>query len=454
MTLYRIGLVVLILLFAVGFALVFKSVHLPARVRRAEEFMNEEDLSRASAIVKSILDKKKDYVPARYVRARILMKQSQFMLAISELNAILGIPDFNKHVSELDIHYLLADLYSATQQFPKEIDEYREILKFKPEDVKANHRLGHAQYKQKKYKEAKECLSRAITADPSLVDCVLPIGVASYYLSEYDDAEAFLLRAVEHPQSMFEANFYLGVIYKGKKDFDTAIRMFENSRKDRAFFVKSLYHLGEIYFENGLYDKAIEALEEGIGRIDKKDDEALAYRYLLAECFEIENKIKEAVHHWEQIARINSDFRSTRLKLEEYQNILNNPNLKSFFTSSITELQPLIQEVISRLNYNIVSKKEVSHNEYVYKAFNIKRINEPPVLIVFNRTTKEITEGQIINFHRTIGAEKCKSGMYITTSKFSIRARSSASSRMVELYDSTFLDKAVEKIKAKTAKNE
>jgi restriction endonuclease Mrr len=88
-------------------------------------------------------------------------------------------------------------------------------------------------------------------------------------------------------------------------------------------------------------------------------------------------------------------------------------------------------------------------NEYIYNSYNIKRINDPPMLVCFNKTTREISEGQIIDFYKRINNEKCKGGIYITTSKFSLRAKSNASSKMIDLYDSEFVSKSMEKINAR-----
>jgi len=85
----------------------------------------------------------------------------------------------------------------------------------------------------------------------------------------------------------------------------------------------------------------------------------------------------------------------------------------------------------------------------MYKCFSVKRINEPPVLINFIRTTRDITEGQINTFYQRMLEEKCKSGIYITTSKFSINAKSQAANKMIEIMDGRFLQKTMEKIKGK-----
>ena len=126
--------------------------------------------------------------------------------------------------------------------------------------------------------------------------------------------------------------------------------------------------------------------------------------------------------------------------------------MKIMFSSSLDELQTLLVEIIANLNHNIISKNEVSHNEIYYKAINIKRINDPPILIYFNRTTREIMESQIVDFQKKLISENCKSGIYITTSRFGIKAKTVAANKMIELFDETYLTKAVERIRSKVKK--
>ncbi len=446
--------------YIVFFALVFlilliifflKTYQVPSKLRKAEEFLEKGEFSKASEIVKQILEKKKDHVPARFLRALILMNQKQYLLSISEFNNILATPDFSKFVKELDIHYHLAELYNATQNWQKEIEEYRNILAFNPEDIKANHRLGHALYQRKKYKQAKDNLLRAIVLDPTLKDIHLPLGISCFEVSDYSKAEEYLLKSTETAGDHSEAYFYLGMIYRMKKDYDNAVNMLETAKKNNAFWMKSLYALGEIAFEREQFAEAIDHLEKGLNKI-RNDEDGLRYRYLLAECYELQNKIDEAVHHWEKIESESPNYRSTKIKLDSYRDILANKSLMSIFTSSLEELQPLIVDIITGLNYNIVNREKISQNEFQYKAYNIKRINDPPLLIFFNRTTREITEGQILDLYKRVADEKCKSGIYITTARFSIRAKTVASSKMIDLYDSEFVSHAIEKIRTRRRK--
>jgi len=442
-------LLILFIIIVVILVFVYRSFTLPVKLRKAEEHMEEGEYSNASNIVKGILDKKKDYVPARYLRALLLMRQNQYLMAISELNSILAIADFNRHVNEVDIHYHLAQLYNDTKAWQKEIEEYKIILTFNPDDIQGNYRIGLAHYRQKNYKKTKDHFSKVVLLDPEMKDCYLPLGVSCYEISDYEKAEQNLLKSMNAPGDHSEASYYLGSIYSMKKDYDNAVMMLDNAKNDRKYYIKSLYLIGEVCSEQQQYEKAIEYLEQGLNNLKEKTEEGDAYRDLLAEAYELSNQIGEAIHHWEKIASENPGFRSTKMKLESYRGLLDNKHLMAMFSSSLDELQPLVVEIISSLNYNIISKERVSSNEYQYKAYNIKRTNDPSRVITFNRTTREITEGQIVEFQKRIAAEKCKSGIYITTSKFSLRAKSSASSKMIDLYGSDYVSKTIEKINSR-----
>ena len=446
-------IIIIVLILVISFFVIFKNFSFPAKIRKANEFLEDGNISRTNEIIKKILDKKRDYVPARYIRAQVLIKQNQYLLAISELLGILKLPDFDKFVQELQIHYHLAGLYSDTNNWQKEIEEYKIILTFNSDDLIANHRIGHALYKQKDYRKAKEHLLKAIIIDPSLKDIYLPLGISCYNISDYEKGEEYLTLSLKDQGDNSETQFYLGSIYKMKKYYDNSVQMFEKAKTSRRFFIKSLYSLGEIFYEQEMYQEAIESLEQGLNDLKGSSDENNAFRYLLAECYEHSNKIKEAAHHWEKIHADNPDFRSTKVKLDSYKEILKNDNLMTFFKSSLEELQPVIVEMISSLNHNIISKEKIDSNEYQYKAYNTKRINEPPILIYFNRTTREITEDEISKFHKKIGAEKCKSGIYITTSKFSLRAKSNVQSKMIELYDTEYVNRIIKKIQSRKKYN-
>ncbi len=449
---FKLILPALGLLFIGGVVLFISKMRLPAKIRRAEEYLEAGDQQKASEIVRSVLKKKEDYVPARYLRAKILTNQKQYLLAIAELNGIQALTNYTHFVSEAELHCLLADLYHETQQWQREIDEFKIILKFNPDDNNANHRVGHVLYAQKRYAECKDHLEKAYTQNPSLSDCLAPLGISYFNLGNYEDAEPYLLKTLENFPDNTEAQFYLGLIYRHMKDNENAIRMFTNAKRDKRFFIKSLYNVAEMQQAEEQYEEAIKTLEEGLKKLQGGGEETLMYRYLLAECYEKSNKISEAIFHWQKIMEVNGNYRNTKSKIDDYSQIMDNDNQRVLFTSSMDDLQPLITELISRLNFNIVSKKMINPSECMYKAYNIKRINEPQISIYFNRTTREITEAHIIDFDRKMRDENCKSGIYMTTSRFSLKAKNAAANMMIQLYDANLVAKAVERIMQRRSK--
>jgi tetratricopeptide (TPR) repeat protein len=293
-------------------------------------------------------------------------------------------------------------------------------------------------------------LIRALAGDPKLNDVFLPLGVSCFHLSEYGKAEEYLLKAVDlSPVPPAEAYYHLGLIYRSKKDNESAIKVFGLARRDPNYALTATLRIGEIYFEKEEYAQAIEILESGMSNIRVREDDSISYRYLLAECYEMENLIKEAVHHWEKIESEHPNYRNTQLKLADYKAIMGDEAMKGIFTSSLDSLQPLIAEIIARLNFNVITKKTLNPNQLVFKAYNIKRINDPPLLIFFDRTTREVPENSIERFVELMKIEKCKTGIYISTSRFSMKAKSSAASNLVELLDKDFVAGTIAKIKQK-----
>ncbi len=434
---------------AVILLIFIKSLQIPGKLKKAEELLNDDRLTEAAAIVKEVLDRQKDDIRARYLRARILQEQKQYLMAISEYNGILAMKDFQLYAPEAAIHYALAEMYGATSNYAKEIEEFRLILSFNPDDVKANNRLGMAYYAKSDYKRAREYLLKAVTLDSSQSECYLPLGISLFNVGSYDKAEEYLLKNLDLFPDDSESRYYLGCIYKAQKSDSTALSMFMQARTDKKYALKSIYQMGEIFFEEENYSRAISTLEEGINSVNDSTEDGCAFRYLLASCYENDGRIADAIKHWDIIVKHSPNYRNAKSNLESYRNVTEDENLMEFFSLKMEDVQSYITDIINSFNYNIISKELLSPSDCQYKAYNMKRIGDPPVLILYTRTISDISEMEINDFYRRMLEEKCKTGMILTTAGFSPRIQGLATSRQIELYDGRYLSKALEKIRAK-----
>ena len=445
----------LILLFAI-FVIVgligWGTSRLSTKIKKAEQAFENGDFQAVNAIIKEILESDNNNIPAKYIKAKMLMNQNQFLQAIFELNSILAIPDYRDYASELDLRTSLALLYHETKNYEKEIQEYKIIIAIDPNSVVANERLGHAMFTKKNYKVALDYLLK-VSKLVEQHDYWGMIGVCYYMQNNYELAEDYLLRAIKENEDNDEARYYLGSINCMRRTYTDAIPLLELAKRNRKYFFKSSYLLGMIYYEKDDYEQAINVLEAGLKNLKDKTEEAIEYRYLLAEVYEIVGRIKEALHHWEKISAENPGYKNVRDKLDSYLTIMSDPHLTELFSASIEDNQPLIKEIIALLQYSVISSEKISNNEYQYKALNIKRPNELPALVTYLKTTKDLNESYISEFQRKISSLKCKSGIFITTGTFSPRVKVNIDSKKeISLIDTDDLPRLIERAGQKIVK--
>ncbi|MCU0821350.1 MAG: tetratricopeptide repeat protein, partial [Spirochaetes bacterium] len=364
---YLIFLIFIALTIAVIFTI--SRGNLTSKIHQAGEFFDNGEIQKSSELIKLILSKKKDFVPALFIRSKILILQKQYLMATSELQNILSVPEFSKFVNEIEIRQMLARIYNETQQWEKEVNEYEKLLQLDPENFDANYRYGLSLYNRKKYSDARKYLLKALELDPSLTDIYFQVGLCYFEISHFYEAEEYLLKAKELPEYQLDSSYFLGMIYLKREDLERAVEMFETSKSSQKYFIPSIYELGEIYFSREAYDKAITILEKGIDKLDEKKPESIDFRYLLAECYIRENMIIEAIEHLKKVIKADREYKDAKQKLENYKGILSNDNIKFIFDAPPEKLQPLLHEIITRMNYNVISKEIVSKNELLFRAF-------------------------------------------------------------------------------------
>ncbi len=112
-----------------------------------------------------------------------------------------------------------------------------------------------------------------------------------------------------------ETHYNLGIAYKEMGLIDDAIKEFQTSRNDPKRFIQSSTMLGVCYIEKGLYSLAIDALLNAIKNISSKDEAYWAIRYDLAEAYEKNKNLKEALECYTDVFGWNAKFRDVSEKV-------------------------------------------------------------------------------------------------------------------------------------------
>jgi tetratricopeptide (TPR) repeat protein len=132
-----------------------------------------------------------------------------------------------------------------------------------------------------------------------------------------------------------ETHYNLGIAYKEMGLIDDAIKEFQSSRDDPKRFIQSSTMLGVCYIEKRLYSLAIDVLDNVARGGNEKDEYYWPVRYDLAEAYEKNNNLKEALDMYTSVYGWNARFRNVSEKLGQ---------LKTRIAGSGAGEQPATQE--------------------------------------------------------------------------------------------------------------
>jgi len=142
-----------------------------------------------------------------------------------------------------------------------------------------------------------------------------------------------------------ETHYNLGIAYKEMGLIDDAIKEFQTSKNDPERLIPSLSMMGMCYMAKGLYPLAIDSFNGVIERIGTKDESYWGVKYELAEAYEKNDNLKEALGLYMEVYGWNSKFRNVAEKI----NLLKVHTSKPAEKPVLTEKQKIKKERVSYL---------------------------------------------------------------------------------------------------------
>ena len=112
-----------------------------------------------------------------------------------------------------------------------------------------------------------------------------------------------------------ETHYNLGIAYKEMGLVDDAIKEFQTSKNDKKSFLQSSSMLAVCYMEKGLYSLAIDMLSKTLASIEEPNESYWSIKYDLAEAYEKNNNIKEALDLYTEVYGWNARFRNVSEKV-------------------------------------------------------------------------------------------------------------------------------------------
>jgi tetratricopeptide (TPR) repeat protein len=167
----------------------------------------------------------------------------KLLYAIARVKMDLGqlTPDEDKMLAYLaarpddaSAHFGLGRIYQIGLKFDKAKGEFARSIELKPVQTEAYYELGDIALKQGDLGQALEQFNKTLARNPQHGGALEGAGEAEFKLKKYDEAKAFLLRAVTAAPDYPPCHYYLGLTLarlgqkeESQKELETASKMSE-----------------------------------------------------------------------------------------------------------------------------------------------------------------------------------------------------------------------------------
>jgi tetratricopeptide (TPR) repeat protein len=224
-----------------------------------------------------------------------------------------SIEDYNEEIAE-------ADFYSRQGL----LDEAREILErlrnLFPENEEISRKLAsldHMAEGEEEIVRVEETGKEPVVPEAEVLEVeeVPEPALDSDVMDIFNEFKKGLEKELEEED--YETHYNLGIAYKEMGLIDDAIKEFQTSRNDPKRFVDSSNMLGICYIEKGMYPLAIDVLRNAIEKMEDRNESYWVMKYDLAEAYEKNGDLKEALNFYTEVYGWNSKFRAVSDKIDE-----------------------------------------------------------------------------------------------------------------------------------------
>ncbi|GMT47031.1 MAG: hypothetical protein IEMM0007_0597 [bacterium] len=146
-----------------------------------------------------------------------------------------------------------------------------------------------------------------ITEEPVEEDVPEP-KLDSEVLEIFEEFKRGVSEELEEEDS--ETHYNLGIAYKEMGLIDDAIKEFQTAKKDPNRRVQAASLLGLCFMEKALYSLAIDAFKEALNNIEQRDEGYWSTKFELAEAYEKNDDIEQALELYVEIYGWDSKFRN------------------------------------------------------------------------------------------------------------------------------------------------
>ncbi|UTC90227.1 tetratricopeptide repeat protein [Treponema denticola] len=449
----------IILIAAISASLTFliifllKSVLFPKKRSRIEKNLKSGKYGAAIKDAKSILSKNPRDSEARYLLGKAYLADKKIDLAFIEFKTLNKTAVFNNPATEIEFRTIIADLYLKFQQPDEALKEFMLLNKKDPKNPKPYFQAGQIYENKNKSEQAIAYFQKAIEVDSRFAEAYASLGLLLFKANQIPEAEKAIATALKLAPDNSETLYYHGRILKSKKNYAQALSALEKAARKQEIRSKCFFERGCCYLETNSLEKAEFEFTRAIKSSKQQSaPEVLYSRYLLADCYEKQRDIDQAIEQWEAISAVNPKFRNTAQKLAEYSDLHTNDHMKEYLTLIKEDFFKMCRDITEQhFDYPVQALKETKMGCTILAVEKGSEqwlnTRKKPQLLIFSRDGHTITESFLRSVHEEMKKQAIVTSHIITSGNFSPDAVKFAENRPFNLIDRQKLERIVEKVK-------
>ena len=161
----------------------------------------------------------------------------------------------------------------ANGKYDEAIEEFKKLLKKRPEFYQININIGNAYMKKEDYNTALNYFKKVLNKDPSNVEALISCGNCYVELKDYKKAIEIFKQIDKEDINDPVVLYNIGTIFYNNGEIEKAIEYYEQSIIIKRNFLDSYYQLGVAYLSNGNNKKALENFNKYL-EIDSTSEKA------------------------------------------------------------------------------------------------------------------------------------------------------------------------------------
>jgi tetratricopeptide (TPR) repeat protein len=430
----------------------FRIFRKPKRLQRIHEQIKAGDVKNSIRNLRTHIIKHGGSIDAHALLGDCYRQEKNFDMAVVEYRTCIKINKRPSLMSMTTIREGLVDSLLKVGKTDEALSELLELSRQDPRNYRYLFEIAKIFYAKGNLEQAVTYLDKTIKYNPSHGPSLGYLGVIMYHANKIREAVVYLSQAVKYDKRNFRAYYYLGRLYMDGRDFTRSLTYFEAAQRSPEFRVRAYLQKGICYREMDEYENAVDEFKKGISSATPRDQNVLlATRYLLANLYELRGKLAEAIEQWELINRVNSNYKEVPHKLDEYQDLRADDNMKDFLVSPIPVFEGICLEIIRHLGYdaadirhqsssitNIIASPNSSTMRSVSRQYVYFKIYREAVSLGLNAIKTLLEEAKKV---------RCNRAICISPFKFRPEALEFALPRQIDLIGGEKLSKILKDIR-------